>query len=246
MKRQAAVLVLILIALTALTIWLYERNQTSLKGVVVFEHYPGTPEPDPSGLSVFILVESIGPELDTLNAHYEKDVSAFEDSVNDIRLNLNVLKLKINEEEALLKILFSDETSREFERERNKRVVDGMIEEKETLEKNYEEKRLRLIRLQREYNGVIVNLIDRKVILKTETDESGMFDFQGVPKDIYYLYALRILAGDKDITSEPPGTYYMYALTAQKIIKYSWMLKVILDDDISIKLDYSNMADVFK
>jgi len=244
--RATIIFLIILVVFAGITFILYEYSKSSLTWIVVFDVPDKSAEISSEGLRVFIIRESIGPPLDSLYARYEANVAAFEDSVTTLRQDAHMKADRVREEEALLRTVFGDAPRTDRRYLQNRRVVDRLIAERDSLNREYNVKRKRLIELQSEYNSIIAQLIDAKVLLKTEADEQGRFEFPRVPRDNYYVYAMRVLAGDKDITNEPPGVYYMYALTAQRIRKFSWMLKVYIERNSFIRLDSSNMTDVFK
>lgn len=246
MNRGVLVLTAIVVVSLSLTVYLMYYNDTSLSGVVIFDADPEQEFVSPESLRVFLIRASIGPPLDSLYIQYARNVGALEDSVVNMRSELQIIESRINEEEVLLRTLFGDIPSTDVRFRENREVIDSLQSQYDTIEKMYDVKRDRLIFLQSEYNSIIAQLIDTKILLEDVVDAEGNFDFPRVPRGDYYVYSMRVLAGDRDVTNEPIGTYYMHALTARQIRKYSWMQKVSVGRNSYIRLDSSNMTEVFK
>ncbi|MFC1561620.1 hypothetical protein ACFL6I_23005 [candidate division KSB1 bacterium] len=245
MKSNIAVIIFLLMIMS-LAVYLFTGHRGSLQGEVHLEGISGLSDVSSEGMRVFLISGAVKPVLDSLYANYENSYSAFIDSVNRLRHDQRVMNERIVEEEALLKAVFGMEPPRTRQYLDNRKRIDDMIAAYENSKADYQSKRDMLITLQVGYNNVITTLIDNRVRLKTEVDAQGKFEFPRVPKEDYLVYALRILAGTTDITNEPQSTYYMHALSAQHIRKLSWMLPVTIEHDSFVRLDASNMFDVFK
>jgi len=246
MKRPEIIASIFVGLLIIMTILLCERNKNSLVGEIVFDVPEETHIVSKEGLRIFLIKAVIEPVLDSLRVSFEKDIVLFEDSVHQMRRQLKELRKQVIEKQSRMRTMYGEIPVESRQYRKDKRDLDKQAVFRDSLEAVYSDKRERLIEFQRDYNNVIATLIDNKVLLKTEADENGRFEFPKVPRGEYFVYALRILAGSTDITHEPLEIYYQYALTAQQIRKYSWMYKIKVVRNTTIRLDSSNMTDVFK
>jgi len=244
-SRLARYMVVLLIFLVIIVIYL-QMNKGSLEGDVVFQTPPGEKAPTVEGTRVFLLSASIGQVLDTLNIHYDSKVAFLEDTVTQIRQQIKKYRDIIREEEALFKISYGGRIIDSPQYRKNRQYLENLKAQHDSLDGEYSSKRERLVTQQSGYNGVIAGLLIDKVVLHTETDEKGHFIFPKVPQGAYYIYALRIMAGNEDITGQPSGAYYKHALSGDKVRKFSWLQKISVKKDSYIRLDASNMTDVYK
>ncbi|MCH8286818.1 hypothetical protein IIB79_09870, partial [candidate division KSB1 bacterium] len=184
--------------------------------------------------------------LDSLDVYYEKNVALLDESIDLLKIEVETLVKIAREEELIFDASFRgiDPSNRLYIE--NKDYLDKVIGEKDRAEDLYREKRLQLIDEQSGYNGVIYELLKNKIVLKTIVDENGHFSFPKLENDDYYIYSLRILSGNKDITRVPSEMIHIYALSGDIIRKYSWMVRITVDEDTYIRLDSSNISQVFK
>lgn len=224
----------------------YAAMWGSLEGDIVFEFSEGPSELLEDTLYVFVVSSQIGPFLDSLDVYYEKNVALLDESIDLLKIEVETLVKIAREEELIFDASFRgiDPSNRLYIE--NKDYLDKVIGEKDRAEDLYREKRLQLIDEQSGYNGVIYELLKNKIVLKTIVDENGHFSFPKLENDDYYIYSLRILSGNKDITRVPSEMIHIYALSGDIIRKYSWMVRITVDEDTYIRLDSSNISQVFK
>jgi len=218
----------------------------SLEGDIVFDLSEVPAGNLEDSLYVFIISSEIGPFLDSLDVFYEKNISFLEDSIDFLKKEFEAKEIISREEELIFDASFRGINPSNRLYKENKAFLDQVVAEKDKAEDIYQEKRLQLIDEQVGYNSVIYELLMNKIVLKGKVDENGHFSFPKLENADYYIYALRILSGNKDITRVPKEMIHIYAFSGDAIRKYSWMVRITVDEETYIKLDNSNISQVFK
>ena len=246
MRTLITFIVAFAIGFLGFAIYVYMETWGSLEGEVVIEHLNNDETTAISDMNVLLLSPDIGPILDSLEVYYEKNVAQLLDTVTIFQSGVEEYTERAREEEVIFNVALSgaDPSSRLYIE--NKIYLDSVIAEKDSVVKVYNDIRNTLLDKQNGYNGVIAQLIENKLILQAEVGERGEFKFPKLEKGDYFLYALKIVSGDEDITRIPAAMYHIYALSGESIRKYSWMVKVSVEEDSFIQLNASNTSEIFK
>ena len=227
-------------------IYIFMSRWGSLEGDIVFEDARGVSEVPSTDMYVFLLSDQIEPLLDSLNVIYNTNVAPLEDTVAYLRRGVEDYTNRAREEEVIFRLTVGNADPSTSVYRENRAYFDRVAAERDSIELLFDEKRKRLIEQQSGYNGVVEKLFENKMLFKAQVDEKGHFLFKKVSNDDYFIYTLKIVSGDEDITRIPADMYYLYALRGETIRKYSWMVKVSVDEKTYIRLDGSNMAEIFK
>jgi len=246
MRTFLGLLIFCALACLSIAIYIYITTWGSLEGDIVFEITADTPEIPTDSMYVFLISAEIEDSLDVLNNDYNKTWAPLEDTVTYFRQQVKEYTRHAREEEVLFNVTYGDIIKRTKLYLESKNYLDKVKADSDSVDALFAEKRDRLVEQQQDYNSAIAELIENKAIMKAETDNKGHFLFTKVRNDDYFIYAFRIVSGDKDITNIPADMYYIYALSGEAMRKYSWMFKITIHEDTYVKLDKSNMSQVFK
>ena len=246
MKTFLGIFIFCTIAFLSFAIYTYISTWGSLEGDIVFEITADTSEFPADSMYVFLISAEIEIMLDSLDAYYNRNVASLEDTVTYLRKQVDEYTKHAREEELLFNVTYGDIIKRTRLYQESKNYLDKVKADSDSVDALFAEKRNELIEQQRGYNSVIASLIENKVIFKAEIDNTGHFSFLKIPNDDYFIYALKIVSGDKDITNIPADMYYVYALSGETMRKYSWMFKITIHEDTYVKLKESIMSPVFK
>ena len=246
MKTFLGIFIFCTIAFLSYAIYNYISTWGALEGDIVFEITADTPEISTEGMYVFLISPQIEDSLDILDNDYNRTWASLEDTIVYLRQRVKEYTRQAQEEEVLFNVTYGDIVKRTKLYQESKNYLDKVKADRDSVDALFAEKRDRLIKKQSDYNSVIASLIENKVIFKAEVDSTGHFPFPKIPNGDYFIYALRIFSGNIDITNIPADMYYFYALSGETMRKYSWMFKITINEDTYVKLDKSNMSQIFK
>lgn len=247
MRYLIGSVVIFAVTFLAYAIDTYISKWGSLEGEIVFDVVQGETVFAPEdSMYVFLVAPQIGPFLDSLKSYYTREIKVLEDTVEILRGDVEYYTQRAREEQLIFYTSFNNEDPSTRLYRESKQYLDQVIGEKEKIEKLFQQKRLKLIDEQSGYNGVILELLNNKMELKAAVDVDGSFSFPKITNGPHYVYALRILSGNKDITKVPVEMIHIYALSGEKFKRYSWMVMVDVDEDTYIRLDSSNTSQIFK
>lgn len=224
----------------------YANRFGSLEGDFVFNEKITTASSSEDSMRVYLVDYKIQETIDQLNVEYEKNT---DDLINEVtRLKRISRGLKDNVIKAEIIFETSYKNLRESSRLFIKASTDlkNLKQESKDTEIEYLAQRDSLLNIQGTYNLKVATLIDMNTVLKTLVDDDGHFSFPKTENGEFLIYALRVIVAGEDITNVPAEMYYVFALTGKKINKYIWLTKVVIEEATYIKLDSSNMIDVFK
>ncbi len=224
----------------------YMNKWGRLEGDVTFEIDVRGTIAVPDSMKVFLIRGKIIPLLEDMNKEYNLNTLLLEDTVKVMKEKLKEHKENVIKEELKFQLAFGGRILNTADYRTAKGMLDKVIEDRKAYEEYYRGVRDELLKKQNYYNLGLGVLIDNNIILKARVDQYGHFIFDRVPNGEYLLYAIRVLAGDQDITNVPSDTYFAYALEGKLIKKFTWLQRLTVDEDTYIKLDRSNIQNVFK
>jgi len=228
------------------SIFRYAHRWGNIEGDIIFTGQRGNTSLFYDSLYVFIIRPEFGTTLDSLERFYQQKVTPMEDTVAYLKRQEEIYIRQTREQELLFRVTAREQMKLTQLYESSKKYFDYIKAQEDSVKKLYDAKRNQLINQQSGYNKVIAQLINEKVYLKSEVDKNGHFKFRKLENGNYYIYALRIISGGKDVTHIPSYEYYLLALSKQDIKKYSWMFKMSVKENTYIRLDSTNMSYVFK
>ncbi len=234
------------IGLTSYAVYNYLNKFGSLEGEIIFNIDEASSRARPDSMKVFLISGKIGDLLNSVMSDYDARYKALEDSVIFLDEQKEAATAKAYEEELSFKMAFGDRVRQDRRYINAKNYLDEILKNKEDAGKLYKTKRDQLLERQKNYNLYIGNLIDNNVVMKSEVDGAGKFKFDKVENGEYYIYALRVIAGEEDITDVPGDLYFIYALSGNIVRRYSWMVPLTIDEKTTIRLEKSNMSRLFK
>ncbi|KPK95531.1 hypothetical protein AMJ80_05085 [bacterium SM23_31] len=246
MRFFLALFIVFTAAFLSFAIYNYISKYGSLEGDVVFEFTTGSPDVASDSMYVFLISAQIETKLDSLEDDYNRMWAPLEDTVTYLREQVKVYTKHAQEEEVIFDLTYKDIVKRTELYRESKNYLDKVKAEKDSVDALFAEKLDRLITHQTRYNNKIAGWFNDKMQFKALVDKNGHFLFRKVPNEDYYIYALKIFAGNVDITNVPADMYYYYAFSGDAIRKYSWMFGITIKEDTYVTLDKSNMSQVFK
>ncbi|MCP4723519.1 MAG: hypothetical protein GY863_00710 [bacterium] len=234
------------LGLTSYAVNNYLHKFGSLEGEIVFNLDEESSKVNPDSMKVFLISGKIGELLDAVVSDYDERYIALEDSVTMLDEQKEAATAKAYEEELSFRVAFGENVRQDRTYITAKNYLDGILKAKKDADELYKTKRDILLERQKNFNLYIGNLIDNNVVMKAEVDMDGKFKFPKVENGDYYLYALRVIAGEEDITDVPGDLYFIYALTGEAVRRYAWMTPLTVDEETTFRLDKTNMSNVFK
>ena len=222
MKNVIIILFIISLGFLSYRGYNHFNKNASVNGIVYIEVSSNKVRPI-KNMTVYLINGEVKNELENIKENYRINIKPLEEEIKILKKSYQE-KEEIADRDLLM--------LKKLETLRNKGNTYYELKNKYELEKKERDetyqKYFNLLEdfslKRRMYNTLFEDMFDKYFFRSTETDEKGKYQFRGIKKSNYYLYAI-----DGDL-----------------INTNVWFMEVILDEDKSINLSNRNVTDMFK